>query len=118
MDLVPHSKSGQYGVTDPCNDATSSFGSTKLHAYCDMDAEEGKWLVIQKRINGSVNFYRNWTDYVNGFGDLDREFWYGLEKIHCLTTRENVALRIEMGNGTTPSLIWTVQSISSSRGWH
>ena len=106
MDMAPHSRSGQYEVTDPCN-APSSFGFTELHAYCDMDAEEGKWLVIQKRINGSVNFYRNWTDYVNGFGDLDREFWYGLEKIHCLTTRKNVELGIEIGNGTKPSQIWT-----------
>ncbi len=109
LELSPHSKSGQYEVTDPCGNAPSSFGYTKLHAYCDMDADEGKWLVIQKRINGSVNFYRNWTDYVNGFGDLEGEFWYGLEKIHCLTTRENVELRIEIGNGTEPSQIWTYQ---------
>jgi hypothetical protein len=74
-----------------------------------MDTEGGKWLVIQRRINGSMDFYRNWTDYVYGFGDLDGEFWYGLEKIHCLTTREDVELRIEIGNGTTPSVVWTYQ---------
>jgi hypothetical protein len=74
-----------------------------------MDTEGGKWLVIQRRINGSMDFYRNWTDYVYGFGDLDGEFWYGLEKIHCLTTREDVELRIELGNGTTPSVVWTYQ---------
>lgn len=74
-----------------------------------MDTEGGKWLVIQRRINGSVDFYRNWTDYVYGFGDLDGEFWYGLENIHCLTTRDAVELRIEIGNGTTPSIVWTYQ---------
>jgi len=31
------------------------------------------------------------------------------EKIHCLTTREEVELRIELGNGTTPSIMWTYQ---------
>ena len=66
-------------------------------------------MVIQRRINGSVDFYRNWTDYVYGFGDLEGEFWYGLEKMHCLTTREDVELRIELGNGTTPSIVWTYQ---------
>ena len=66
-------------------------------------------MVIQHRINGSVSFNRNWTDYVHGFGDLEGEFWYGLEKIHCLTTRDDVELRIELGNGTEPSLVWTYQ---------
>ena len=64
-----------------------------------MSSDGGKWIVIQRRINDSVDFYLNWTDYVNGFGDLEGEFWYGLENIHCLTTRENVELRIELGNG-------------------
>ena len=66
-------------------------------------------MVIQRRINGSMDFNRNWTDYVHGFGDLEGEFWYGLEKIHCLTTRDDVELRIELGNGTEPSLVWTYQ---------
>ena len=74
-----------------------------------MDADGGKWTVIQRRNNGSVDFYRNWTDYVNGFGDLDGEFWYGLDNIHCLTTNDDVELRIELGNGTQPSIVWTYQ---------
>ena len=80
-----------------------------LFARCDMETDGGKWLVIQRRINGSVNFYCNWTDYMYGFGDLEGEFWYGLEKIHCLTTRDDVELRIELGNGTEPTEVWTYQ---------
>ena len=38
----------------------------KHYARCDMTSDGGKWMVIQRRINGSVNFYLNWTDYVNG----------------------------------------------------
>ena len=83
--------------------------NVKYYARCDMSSDGGKWMVIQRRINGSVDFYRNWTDYVNGFGDLEGEFWYGLENIHCLTTREDVELRIELGNGTVPSIVWTYQ---------
>jgi hypothetical protein len=74
-----------------------------------MDTDGGKWTLIQRRINGSVDFYRNWTDYVNGFGDLEGEFWYGLDNIHCLTTNDDVELRIELGNGTQPSIVWTYQ---------
>ena len=95
-------------ILSPC-DVKESFSHSRFRARCDMEADGGGWLVIQKRINGSVDFYRNWTDYVYGFGDLEGEFWYGLENIHCLTTREDVELRIEVGNETTPSIVWTYQ---------
>ena len=98
--------SGSYKIADVCNVA-SSFQTGNLFARCDMEIDGGKWLVIQHRINGSVNFYHNWTDYVSGFGDLEGEFWYGLKKIHCLTTQEDEELRIELGNGPKPSIVWT-----------
>ena len=97
---------GKYNVIS-CN--SSEVGATN-QALCDMETDGGGWLVIQRRIeNGTVDFYRNWTDYVQGFGDLEGEFWYGLENIHCLTTQDDVELRIELGNGATPSIVWTYQ---------
>jgi len=43
------------------------------------------WTVIQRRLDGSVDFYRNWTDYRRGFGQPEGEFWLGNERIHQLT---------------------------------
>ncbi|KAH8252931.1 hypothetical protein KR032_002745 [Drosophila birchii] len=46
------------------------------------------WMAIQRRLDGSVNFYRNWDAYSKGFGKLNGEFFMGLEKIHRLTTSQ------------------------------
>ena len=76
--------------------------STITSAYCDTVTDNGGWLVIQRRKDGSVNFNRGWTDYENGFGDVNGEFWYGLYSIHCLTSKGHWQLRIDFKftNGT------------------
>ncbi|CAB4015068.1 Hypothetical predicted protein [Paramuricea clavata] len=81
--------SGVYKI-DP--DGLGSF-----NVFCDMTTSGGGWTVFQHRLDGSVDFYRGWQDYKQGFGNLDGEFWLGLDKIHRLTTAVSVAaLRIDM----------------------
>ena len=58
----------------------------------------GGWTVFQRRMDGSVNFYRNWTDYKNGFGDLNGEFWLGLDKINRLSQSGQKVLRVDLGD--------------------
>ena len=67
-----------------------------FNVFCDQTTAAGGWTVFQKRLNGSVDFYRNWTEYQQGFGDLSGEFWLGLDNIHRLTSQTNNKLRVEL----------------------
>ncbi|XP_028408748.1 fibrinogen C domain-containing protein 1-A-like isoform X2 [Dendronephthya gigantea] len=70
------------------------FGSFQVR--CDMKTDGGGWTVFQRRVDTSVDFYRGWHDYKNGFGDLDGNFWLGLDKIHRLSKSEQNALRVDL----------------------
>ncbi|XP_067676456.1 fibrinogen-like protein A [Haliotis asinina] len=71
-------------------------GKGSFLAYCDMTG--GGWLVFQRRMDGSEDFYRTWFEYMDGFGNLTREFWLGNEKIHRLTKQKTYELRIDVEN--------------------
>ncbi|CAB3981847.1 Hypothetical predicted protein, partial [Paramuricea clavata] len=63
---------------------------------CDMRTDAGGWTVFQRRQNASVDFFRGWQEYKNGFGNLNGNFWLGLEKIHRPTQSDKNFLRVDL----------------------
>lgn len=91
-------------------------GSGAFDVYCDQTTAGGGWVVFQKRQDGSIDFYRGWIDYKNGFGNLNGEFWLGLDKIHRLTKTKN-KLRVDLMDttGSTAYAEYNMFSVSSER---
>ncbi|XP_006496808.1 tenascin-R isoform X2 [Mus musculus] len=73
--------------------------SHKLQVYCDMTTDGGGWIVFQRRQNGQTDFFRKWADYRVGFGNLEDEFWLGLDNIHRITAQGRYELRVDMRDG-------------------
>ncbi|CAN0175032.1 unnamed protein product [Lampetra fluviatilis] len=70
-------------------------GATRLaQAWCDQQQDPGGWTVIQRRHDGSVNFFRNWDAYKQGFGNIDGEHWLGLDSVHALTSAGDYKLLV------------------------
>nr|XP_014127646.1 angiopoietin-related protein 4 [Zonotrichia albicollis] len=92
-------------------------GSQPFKVYCDMTAEGG-WTVIQRRLDGSVDFDQLWDAYKNGFGDLRGDFWLGLEKIHHLVQEGKYNLLIELedweGNSQVVQFVFSLGGESTA----
>ena len=99
-----HGQSGVYELR---------VGRHVVSAWCEQQLEGGGWTVIQRRQDGSVNFFTTWQHYQvgtggwgragrgrgpapafltflpcqAGFGEPDGEYWLGLEPVHQLTSR-------------------------------
>ena len=83
-------RSGMYTIDPGCGKAFS--------VWCDMN-NGGGWTVFQRRRDGSVDFYQEWSSYEDGFGDVNDEHWLGLKKISCLTGAKPVAqLRVDLAD--------------------
>ncbi|KAK2182475.1 hypothetical protein NP493_351g01015 [Ridgeia piscesae] len=67
-----------------------------VRVFCNMDSDNGGWMVFQRRQDGSVDFYRDWADYKEGFGDIAGEFWLGNDYLNDITSQAQYVLRIEM----------------------
>ncbi|CAC5394018.1 Fibroleukin,Angiopoietin-related protein 2,Angiopoietin-1 [Mytilus coruscus] len=52
--------------------------------------------VIQRRLDGSTDFYRDWLDYKKGFGRVSGEYWIGNDKIFNILNGKSYSLRFDM----------------------
>ncbi|XP_035391075.1 microfibril-associated glycoprotein 4-like [Electrophorus electricus] len=95
-------------------------GETPVQVYCDMgclinDSQDGRWTVFQRRMDGSVNFYRPWKHYKNGFGNKYEEYWSGLENLYQLTRKRKYELRVDLQDfeGLTVNARYSFFSVKS-----
>ncbi|XP_008106271.2 angiopoietin-related protein 5 isoform X1 [Anolis carolinensis] len=112
IDVFPHRAVQSHGLD--CSDIKDTIGSvTKtpsglyiihpegssypFEVLCEMDFRGGGWTVIQKRTEGTVEFQRSWSDYLDGFGDLSGEFWLGLRKIFHIVNQKTDSFMLYVG---------------------
>ena len=67
-------------------------------AFCDMETDGDGWTVFQKRddLIPVENFYRTWLEYKRGFGDLQKQFWFGNDRLSLLTNQDAYELRVDL----------------------
>ena len=56
----------------------------------------GGWVLLQQRINGTVDFFNDWLSYKYGFGVAGFEFWLGNQPVYAITATGRHVLRLEM----------------------
>ncbi|XP_037710486.1 fibrinogen-like protein A [Drosophila subpulchrella] len=54
------------------------------------------WMIFQRRSDASENFNRDWKHYKAGFGNIKRDFFIGLEKLHLITKAHHCQVLIEL----------------------
>ncbi|XP_029283127.1 fibrinogen beta chain [Cottoperca gobio] len=98
--------------------------------FCDQSTQNGGWLLIQSRLDGSVDFGRRWDEYRRGFGNIafdagkghcetPGEYWLGNDRISQVTKMGPTEVLIEMEDWTGAKVYaqyrqFTIQSETSN----
>jgi len=59
------------------------------------------WIMVQQHLGYTFDWNLPWADYKAGFGSIDADFWFGLEKMHLLTSSQPYRLRVEVQHRST-----------------
>lgn len=76
-------------------DVDGAGGLAPADVHCDMTTDGGGWTVVQRRVNGSVDFSRTYAQYAAGFGDTT-EYWLGNDRLAALTASGSRSLRVDL----------------------
>uniref|UniRef100_A0A182LYB1 Fibrinogen C-terminal domain-containing protein n=1 Tax=Anopheles culicifacies TaxID=139723 RepID=A0A182LYB1_9DIPT len=93
---------GQVYMQNPDGKVNGSFYIKTTRAANHAHGDD--WIIFQQRYDGTVDFYRNWTEYRDGFGDLGGEFWLGLEKLYRIVSsgpQHELLIELEDFQGVT-----------------
>ncbi|KAH8381093.1 hypothetical protein KR200_000097 [Drosophila serrata] len=71
-------------------------GLDPFQVSCDAKIAGPGWTVIARRTSNKLNFFLNWVEYKNGFGDLTKDFFIGLDKLHAITKSQPHELYIHL----------------------
>ncbi|XP_029459008.1 angiopoietin-related protein 5 [Rhinatrema bivittatum] len=75
--LIAYSRSTKKMLKNMLEEQQKSLDYLSNQVFCDMDYRGGGWTVIQRRLDGLIDFQRLWPEYVDGFGDLSGTDFYG-----------------------------------------
>uniref|UniRef100_A0A182YLH9 Fibrinogen C-terminal domain-containing protein n=1 Tax=Anopheles stephensi TaxID=30069 RepID=A0A182YLH9_ANOST len=109
-------------VYQSCDDVTGSPGLYRIrdgndqpiHYFCQTELLGGGWTVIQRRTNGKTNFTRSYSEYRDGFGHPEQEFWIGLTRLNRITAAAQYELAILMDafDGTSATVRYASFKVS------
>ena len=59
---------------------------------------KGGWTRIMNKVNNANAFYRNWSDFKSGFGDINENHWLGFNLINMILSTDDFMVRFEFEN--------------------
>ncbi|XP_037710351.1 angiopoietin-related protein 6-like [Drosophila subpulchrella] len=77
-----------------------TIGRKKSTKVIEASCKSCGWMVIQRRLDGHVDFNKSWTEYKDGFGLIMKgEYFIGLENLHIITETKQYELFITLRDG-------------------
>ncbi|XP_050319695.1 ryncolin-2-like isoform X6 [Bactrocera neohumeralis] len=90
-------ENGEYAESGVYELYLPEFLRHPFNVYCLRDPNDGEpWTIIQRRESNDTDFYREWVEYERGFGDLNANFFLGLDKIYALTNSRSHELWFQL----------------------
>ncbi len=72
-----------------------------------MSTTKDGWVVIQRRVDATTDFQKDWNDYKHGFGDINGNYWMGLDKMNLLAgPGKGAKLRIDLKHNKNPTQLF------------